>query len=384
MQQQHVLSGIDNIHSIDRLLQNKRIGIMTNPTGINKQGKSTVDVLNELYHVTALYAVEHGIRGDIQAGEKVDTYIDEETHLPVFSAYGKNKHFNEEMLDAFDVLVFDIQDVGARFYTYLYSLAYAMQACAQKGKSVVVLDRINPLGLDKLSGTVLQSAFSSFVGDYALPTQYALTIGEFALYVKDLLSLDIDLHVVKLEGINRHTTLVDTDLLWVSPSPNCPTYHSILCYIGTCLFEGTCISEGRGTTLPFEVVGAPFINGEILQKEMNALHLEGVFFRPVSFTPTFSKFQNQNCKGVQMHVTNKQTYNAFYAGLMLLDTIKRMYPADFSFISTRDDRYFIDLLMGTNEYRLGNISPSALVQREQEKLQLFKQKTQKYHLYEGA
>lgn len=198
MQRHPVLSGVDCIASADSLLSGRRVGLMTNPSGIDHALRSTIDILNARYVLTALFAPEHGIRGDAQAGAKVDSCVDLETGITVYSAYGANRHFSQEMLDAFDVLVFDIQDVGARFYTYLYSLSYAMEACARTGKTMVVLDRVNPLGGAKCCGLRLDKALSSFVGDYELPTQYGLTIGEYALYARDYLGLDVDLHVVPL------------------------------------------------------------------------------------------------------------------------------------------------------------------------------------------
>ena len=266
MKKATILSGIDRLQLADEQLRGRRVGLMTNPTGMNRELKSTIDIVNERYHLTAMYAVEHGIRGDVQAGGKVETCVDPETGVTVFTAFGETSHFTDEMLDAFDVLVFDIQDVGARFYTYLYSLGYAMEACNRAGKSMVVLDRLNPIGGVKTGGTILNPAFKSFVGDYELPTQYGLTIGEAARYIRDYQKLTLDLTVIPLEGWERGMYLDDTDLPWVAPSPNCATLNAALCYIGTCVFEGTNLSEGRGTTLPFEVIGAPFINGALLEE----------------------------------------------------------------------------------------------------------------------
>ena len=298
MKKATILSGIDRLQLADEQLRGRRVGLMTNPTGMNRELKSTIDIVNERYHLTAMYAVEHGIRGDVQAGGKVETCVDPETGVTVFTAFGETSHFTDEMLDAFDVLVFDIQDVGARFYTYLYSLGYAMEACNRAGKSMVVLDRLNPIGGLKTGGTVLNPAFKSFVGDYELPTQYGLTIGEAARYIRDYQKLTLELTVIPLEGWERGMYLDDTDLPWVAPSPNCATLNAALCYIGTCVFEGTNLSEGRGTTLPFEVIGAPFINGALLEKKMNGLGLPGVHFRRTSFCPTFSKHQGVLCHGV--------------------------------------------------------------------------------------
>jgi len=380
MNKAHVLSGIDRIELADSKLRGRRVGLMTNPTGVDHQLRSTIDIIAERYYLSALYAVEHGIRGNVQAGGHVETCVDEETGVTVFSAFGKDSHFTDEMLDAFDVLVFDIQDVGARFYTYMYSMAYAMEACNRAGKSMVVLDRINPLGGIKTCGTVLDPRFSSFVGDFELPTQYALTIGEIALYVKDYMKLDMDLTVVPLEGWKRSMLLDETDLPWVAPSPNCATLDAALVYIGTCIFEGTNISEGRGTTLPFQLVGAPFLNGAELEARMAKHNLPGLHFRRTSFCPTFSKHQGQLCHGVQMHVIDRDVFDPFEAGLVLMDEIRDMAGEKFEYLGK--DRFHLDLLLGTDEYRLRKKTPSQLVEENRPKVEAFSKMAAKYRLYE--
>ncbi|MBQ9263922.1 MAG: DUF1343 domain-containing protein [Clostridia bacterium] len=382
MQRQHVLSGIDRIEQADALLRGRRIGLMTNPTGIDHDLNSTVDLVHKKYGLSALYAVEHGIRGDAQAGAKVENTVDPQTGVTVYSAFGKNSHFTDEMLAAFDVLIFDIQDVGARFYTYLYSLSYAMEACARAGKSIIVLDRVNPLGGMKLSGTVLDTRFSSFVGDYELPTQYALTIGEYARYVKDYLHLDVDLTVVPLSGWRRHMLLDDTDLPWVSPSPNCPHLESALCYTGMCIFEGANISEGRGTTIPFQVAGAPFIDGTKLAKEMNRLGLPGLHFRETSFRPTFSKHEGELCHGVQLHITDREYGDCALGGLLLMETIRRMYGEQFEFLYSEEfDSYFVDKLLGTDLFRLGKMDARELIEHFSGPIRRFRQESAAYFLY---
>ena len=212
MKKATILSGIDRLSLADEQLRGRRVGLMTNPTGMNRELKSTIDIVNERYNLTAMYAVEHGIRGDVQAGGKVETAVDPQTGRTGFTAVGDTSQLTDEKLDAFDVLVFDLQDVGARFSTYLYSLGYAMEACNRAGKSMVVLDRLNPIGGLKTGGTVLNPAFKSFVGDYELPTQYGLTIGEAARYIRDYQKLTLDLTVIPLEGGERGMYLDDTDL----------------------------------------------------------------------------------------------------------------------------------------------------------------------------
>ena len=374
-----ILSGIDRIETVAPLLTGRRVGLMTNPTGISHQLQSTIDIIHSRFQLTAMYAVEHGMRGDIQAGEHVDNYVDPETGVTVFSAYGPNSRFTDEMLDAFDVLVFDIQDMGARFYTYIYSMAYAMQACARAGKSMIVLDRVNPLGGVKRCGTIIKPEFASFVGDYALATQYGLTSGEFALYVKDHLKLDVDLTVVPLAGWTRDTLLDETDLPWVAPSPNLTNLEGALCYIGTCVFEGTNLSEGRGTTLSFQVMGAPFLNGAELEKRMNALHLPGLHFRRTSFCPTFSKHQGVLCHGVQMHVTDRDAFNAFAGGLHLLETAKELAGEHFEWLGKKE--FFIDKLLGTDEFRTGRYDAAGLTEAYLRPVQEFSEKVKPYELY---
>ena len=386
----HILSGIDRIDTVAHLLEGKRVGLMTNPTGIDHSFNSTIDVIAGKFNLTALYAVEHGIRGNIQAGEHVENCVDEATGVPVFSAYGKDSHFTQEMLDAFDVLIFDIQDVGARFYTYMYSMAYALEACNRAGKAMIVLDRVNPIGGVKTCGTIHNRKFSSFVGDYEIPTQHALTLGEMALYVKDYLKLDrVQLTVVPLEGWKRSMRLDETDLPWVAPSPNLATLDAATTYIGTCVFEGTNISEGRGTTLPFQVVGAPFLHGEKLAASANAHGLPGVHFRPTSFCPTFSKHQGVLCHGVQVHVTDVEAVNMFEAGLVLLDEIRAQAGEKFEFLyygieveGQQVNSYFLDKLLGTDDYRLGKKTTAELIEAHKPGVEAFAEASKKYRLYE--
>ncbi|MEG0864463.1 MAG: DUF1343 domain-containing protein [Clostridia bacterium] len=383
MNRLHVESGLDRIDTVNSLLKGRRIGLMTNPTGITHDLTSGIDLIHARYDLRALLSCEHGIRGDAQAGAEVATYVDPETGVTVYSTYSaKNQRLDEEMLAAFDVLVFDMQDVGARFYTYLYSLSYAMESCAKAGKTFIVLDRINPISGVKRCGTLLDRRFSSFVGDYELPTQYGLTIGEYARYVKAYLHLDLDLHVVGLSGWKRELYLDDTDLPWVAPSPNCATLQAALCYIGTCVFEGTNLSEGRGTTLPFEMIGAPWVNGVELEKRMNALALPGVHFRRTAFTPTFSKHAGELCIGVQVHITQRDTFNAFNSGLLLLDTIRSLHPDKFEFVSWNpNEPPALCRLMGTDEYTKGTLSAQEIIDKYAPKVAAFGEHTIEYQLY---
>ena len=382
MDRHHVLSGADRISRVEEQLEGKRIGLMTNQTGVNHELRSTLDLLHESCNLTALFAVEHGIRGDAQAGADIGETVDEGTGIRVYSTYGGNRGFSREMLDAFDVLVFDIQDVGARFYTYLYSLSSAMQVCSLAGKQMLVLDRINPLGGVHTGGTVLDMEFASFVGDFELPTQYALTIGEYAGYVREYLHLDLDLTVVPLEGWERWMRLDDTDLPWVSTSPNCPNLETALCYIGMCILEGTNISEGRGTTIPFQIAGAPFIHSGELEHAMAEVETPGIRFRRASFVPTFSKYAGETCHGVQMHIMDREKADVFAAGLLLLDRIRILYPNAFQWMRPgRDGKYMFDKLLGTDAYRTGKMQADELIRSSRPKVRAFEEKTFRFHLY---
>ena len=379
----HVLSGLDGISRFDDLLQGKRVGLMTNPTGIDHQLRSSIDILNERYRLSALFGCEHGVRGDAQAGDRVDTYTDAQTGVTVYSVYGKSDRMTREMLDTFDVLVFDIQDVGARFYTYLYSLSYAMEECAKAGKTVLVLDRINPIGGIRRGGTILDLRFRSFVGDYELPTQTGLTIGEYARYIRHYLKLDLDLHVAPLTGWSRSMYLDDTDLPWVAPSPNCQSLATALVYIGTCVFEGVNVSEGRGTTQPFELIGSPWINAAALEKRMAALDMPGLHFRRASFKPTFSKYQNELCHGVQVHITDREKADVFLGGLKLLETIRDMYPEKLEYLSWGESRiHSLDKLLGTDAFRAGRLTADEVSQTYAPVVAAFSEAVKPFLLYQ--
>ena len=379
MAQVNVMSGLDNLKSVHDKLSGKRVGLMTHPCGFDRNLKSAIDIIHENYRLTALFACEHGIRGDMQAGDEVLNEVDRETGCPVYSMHGKIKMPTKEMLDEIDVMVIDLQDVGARFYTYLYSMANAMIACEKYEKPIVVLDRINPIGGSVVQGTLLDENFHSFVGEYAVPTRYGLTIGEFAYFVKDHLKLNIDLTVSKLTGWKRDYLWKDTTAVWAPPSPNMPTPETALMYIGSCIFEGTNLSEGRGTTTPFELVGAPFIDAGKLEKRLRAFDLPGIAILRASFTPTFSKWQGEMCSGVRIRALTSEA-DAFKAGLYLLDTIRDMYPSDVQFLGTTA-LAGINLLLGTDDYRSGRLDADGLINMHKPLIDEFKEKKVKYHLY---
>ena len=367
-------TGIDNIAKLDALLKDARIGLMTNPTGVDRKGRPTIDILHEKYHLGALLACEHGVRGCVLAGDAVSSFTDPATGVVVHSCYGANRRLSKEALDSFDVYVYDIQDAGARFYTYIYSLANALEDCAREGKPAVVLDRPNPLGGLKVQGTLLDESLSSFVGRFAMPTRYALTVGEYALWIRDKLKLDLVLHVVPMSGWKREMRYQETRLRFVPPSPNLATLHALDIYPGTCIFEGTNLSEGRGTTLPFEMIGAPYIDALALEKRMNALRIKGVGFRAAYFIPSCSKHAGQQCGGVQIYLEDKDA-DVCLAGLMLLEVIHDMYPDAFAYLD------YFDRLLGTTEYRAGKCGAKKLLARHREKIAAWQEKLRSYLLY---
>ena len=376
------LSGIDRIDTLHAFLSSGRLGLMTNQTGINRRFQSTVDLLNHRYQLSALFAAEHGIRGNHQAGEAVSMSRDPATGLTVWPLYGKNKRLTAEMLDTFDIFCFDMQDVGARFYTFLYALSFAMEECCRAGKPVVVFDRINPLGGELIQGTVSDSRFASYVGMYPLPTRYGLTIGEYARWVRDFLHLDaLELHVVPLEGWHRNMRPEETGLPWPAPSPNCPTFHCALAYVGTCIFEGTNLSEGRGTCMPFEYIGAPWIDADRLAAAAESRAVPGIRFRPNWFTPCASWYAGEACSGIQFHITDPASADPVAGALALLDSVRELYPDKLEWVSNTPGHFMIDLLLGTDAYRLGRLDGPALLSAHAEARLHFRKDREPWLLY---
>ena len=335
------------------LLRGRRVGLVTNPTGVTSDLESTVDVLHRALGVqlAALFGPEHGFRASAPDGVAVASGREARTGLPVHSLYGPTKKPTPEMLAGLDVLVFDLQDCGARFYTYTWTLRYCLEAAAENRLPLLVLDRPNPIGGEAVEGPVLDRRFASFVGDWPIPIRHGLTLGELATLFNR--TIGADLTVVRMQGWRRAMWFDDTGLPWVLPSPNLPTLEAATVYPGTCLVEGTNLSEGRGTSRPFEFVGAPWIDGEDLALALNALRLPGVRFRPVAFAPTTSKHSGSTCGGVQVHVLDRQAFRPVETGLHILASIKRLYTSDFRWLPTSWEGQppHVDLLAGTDRLR---------------------------------
>jgi uncharacterized protein YbbC (DUF1343 family) len=377
-----VKNGIDRILDYSHLFKGKRIGLITTPTGITSEFVSTIQMLNDNFNLTALFSPEHGVRGDLAAGAMVETYTDSITGIPVYSLYRQDsKRMTTDMLDQVDIVVYDIQDVGVRYYTFIYTMLYALEDCAKAGKEFVVLDRVNPLDGLTVEGNVLKLGYESFVGNYPLCVRYGLTAGEVAIMANEQKEWNAKLHVVPCVGWERSMVFPQTGQIWVHPSLGIPRFETALVYGGTCLFEGTNLSEGRGTTFPFEIIGAPFINGESLANEMNGRGLPGVRFRPVYFKPTTSKFEGELCAGVQIYVTDALTYRSVETGVTLLYTVKRNYE-EFAYLPPlkHGSRPFIDLLCGDKLYR-EEAGLTEMLEKFREESRDFAREKQKYHLY---
>ncbi|NCC48361.1 MAG: DUF1343 domain-containing protein [Clostridia bacterium] len=383
IQSDSVRCGIDRLETVDRLLKHQTVGLLTSAASIDHEFRHSVNRVAERYQLKALFAPEHGIRGEQQAGALIDHQVDAQTGLPVYSLYGENKAPSDEQLAGIDVFVIDLQDVGARFYTYLYSMIYCMKRCAEMGIPVVVLDRPNPVGGNRVEGPVLDPAFSSFVGLYPVPVRYGLTIAEFAGYINHSQSIGCELSVAPLSGWHRNACYDETGLTWVSPSPNIPTIDSALVYLGTCLFEGTNLSEGRGTTHPFELIGAPWLDHDRVLSQLNKTLLTGCHLRPCWFQPGGSKHQARTCAGFQIHILDRQTFKPYTAAVTLLDAIRQTHDA-FAFLPPDhpDRPWFIDHLSGSDTIRRPDFDLTAHCEQADAESALFREKNKACWLYQ--
>lgn len=327
--------GSDKFDELYKMCQGMRCGLLTSATGVDRGGVPTYAKLNDRGLLSVLFSPEHGIHSVLQDGVWDGEYTDKETGVPVYDIKGSGNTNIDRALSLCDVLIYDIQDVGARFYTYVYCLTYMMKECAQRNIPVIVLDRPNPISCDlnKVDGAVLdESRFSSGVGRYAIPTRYSLTVGEFAKYVNVSKNINCDLTVIHCENLSRKEYWDELALAWINPSPNIPSLHCALNYIGTCLIEATNVSEGRGTTRPFDIVGAPFVDSRQLCERLNSAGLEGVIFSRAFFTPMFGKWQGEACEGVQLNVTDRNFYSPYRTGLHLLSAL-----AEFPLFTVKPD-----------------------------------------------
>jgi uncharacterized protein YbbC (DUF1343 family) len=352
-----VRTGLEVLLERPAPVQGLRIGLVANPASITSQLVPAALALARLrgVNLVALFGPEHGITADAQDLVEVDHSREGATGLPVHSLYGETRVPTPQMLAGLDAIVVDLQDVGSRYYTYVYTMLHVLEACARERKRVIVLDRPNPLGGVVVDGNVLEPEYRSFVGMHTLAVRHGMTVGELALMFREELGLEVDLHVARMRGWRRGMHFEDTSLPWVLPSPNMPTPDTAFVYPGGCLVEGTNLSEGRGTTRPFELVGAPWLDGPALARTLEKEHLDGVGFRPAAFTPTFHKHAGLLCQGVQVHVHDRKSFPAFLTYLLLIHHARRQDPERFAW---RDPPYEyelvrppIDILTGTDRVR---------------------------------
>ncbi|MCQ2430266.1 MAG: DUF1343 domain-containing protein [Clostridia bacterium] len=380
------------------LFEGRRLGLVSNMSGLSvvHGWRSPVDVMHRLYKVSALFAPEHGTRGVLGPGEKVAGGRDELTGLWSYSLFEDmvfapeaDKAANEraympagEVLTGLDIMVFDMQDVGSRYFTYASTLFYTMRACAARGLPLCVLDRPNPLGGTVVEGARQASGCTSFIGLGLAPIRHGLTMGELARYYNDAYAIGCDLTVVPCAGLDRTMLWADTGLPFVKPSPNLPSPDAVIVYNGTCMLAGTNVSEGRGTTTPFTTIGAPFIRPDRLADAMNDLHLPGLVFSPAFFRPSFGKYAGEVCRGVDLHVTDARAVRAVTMGVHLIHTIRTLFPENFAFTPPKEGtRWHIDLSTGSPEVREGKSSPEDLLSRWDADARAFREKTKQFWLY---
>lgn len=363
-----VYSGIDRF---DRLLPKRfhglKAGLLIHPASVNRKLIHTKDLLlsSKKIKIASLFGPQHGIFGNTQDNMiEWEGFIDRDTGIPVYSLYGKTRKPTKDMLKNIDLFITDLQDIGSRYYTFIWTMALSMEACEELRIPFVVLDRVNPIGGDIIEGPNLDENFRSFVGLHPIIVRHGMTIGELALYFRDRFYPNLDLTVIPLKGWRRSQWFDSTGLPWVMPSPNMPTLDTATVYPGMCLLEATILSEGRGTTRPFEIFGAPFIEPEKLVRRLNDFKLKGVFLRPLYFTPTFNKYSGQLCGGAQIHLLDRERFKPFRTVVSILIAVKELYP---EFKLWREPPYEyefeklpIDILTGSDRIRRGIDSGESL------------------------
>lgn len=354
-----VTLGVEKLLTTERrLIEGRTVGLLCNPASIDNRFRHAADLVFEDPDVTlaAIFGPQHGFRADLQDNMIETPHArDARRKVPVYSLYSEVREPTAEMLEGLDALVIDIQDVGTRVYTFIYTVANCLRAAARHGVTVIVCDRPNPIGGVHVEGNLLDERFASFVGQFPIPMRHGMTVGELARLFNERFGIGAELHVVTMDGWTREMFYDDTTLPWVMPSPNMPTLDTAIVYPGAVLFEGTKLSEGRGTTRPFELIGAPWIDGERLADAMNARGLDGVHFRPVFFEPTFQKHAKQSCGGVQLHVLNRGSFRPVRAAVELLDEFYRQDPSRFEWreppYEYEHEKMPIDILYGSDALR---------------------------------
>lgn len=377
--------GLDVFIADKNAWRGKRVGLIVHQASVTRDLTPAVDAWRQAgAHVAALFAPEHGLAGTLQ--DQVTVVAAGKSPIPIHSLYGKRLAPTPEMLSRLDALVFDLQDIGVRYYTFIWTMALSLEAAARAGKPFIVLDRPNPLG-GGVEGNIPDPRFASFVGLYPLPVRHGLTAGELALYLNETQGWGADLRVVRMRGWRRQWH-DQTDFPWIMPSPNMPTLDTAIVYGGMCLLEATNISEGRGTTRPFEILGAPYINAERLAAALTRQKLPGAAFRPASFLPTFNKWQGRTCHGVQLHVTNRRIFPSYLTGLTTIQTVRRLWPGHFAWkkppYEYETKKLPMDILCGTDRVRIAlerGQNLKTLARGWRKDLQAFEARTRKFKIY---
>ena len=373
------------------LIRGQRVGLVCNQASVLPDLRHVADVFGEqtAFELTTLFGPQHGIRGDVQ-DNMIETphTVDERTGKPVYSLYSETREPTAEMLENLDAIVVDLQDVGCRIYTFVYTMANCMRAAKRFGKKVIVCDRPNPIGGVAVEGNVTETAFTSFVGQFEIPTRHGMTIGELAKMFNEHFGIGCDLEVVEMEGWRREMWFEETGLPWVLPSPNIPTVDTCVVFPATVHIEGTELSEGRGTTKPFELNGAPFIDPYAWVAELDKFGFEGVAFRHVFFRPTFQKWADQTCGGVQIHVTDRETFTPVIVGIAMIKTAYDLYTEHFQWKQSAYEYVFdknpFDVVSGTDTIRKqieGGISLKEIKADWTDGLAKFKATRKPYLLY---
>jgi len=392
MNSPEVKAGLD-VFLVNHLskLEGKRVGIITNQTGIASSGEHIVNILSSIegLSIGALYAPEHGIRGDLPDATKMASYMDKRTGIQVWSLYGEHLKPTQEMLEDVDVLIYDIQDVGARFYTFISTMGLAMEAASEYGKQFIVLDRPNPINGVTIEGPIIEEQFYSLVGQYPIPVRYGMTPGEMAWMIKGEKWMkgmeELDLKVIPMEGWQRTMWFDQTGLPWIKPSPNIPSIFAAAVYPGLCLIEALNLSEGRGTMRPFEQIGAPWINSHKLAETMNFCRLPGIYFKPITFTPVtlphaapWNKYRDQDVNGLNLIITDRERLRPLQVMVHLLVALKKHYPAELEL------RKNLERLIGIPSFRrsIENLrSPEEILAEWEPGIKAFEKARQKYLLY---
>ncbi len=388
----HIMTGLDQLGQKGKdFLKGKRIGLLANPASVTADLAHALDVIRTLYpdDLKAVFSPQHGFFAQkqdnmIESGH----FVDPELNIPFYSLYSETRRPTREMFDLIDILLVDLQDVGCRVYTFIYTVSYCMELAAETGKEVMILDRPNPVGGVQTEGNLLKERMSSFVGRFPVPMRHGLTIGEICRLFNEQFKIGCDLSVLPMAGWNRRMYFSDTGLEWILPSPNLPTPSSCRVYPGQVIFEGTNLSEGRGTTLPFELLGAPWLNAERVKNAVEN-RVAGVFLRPVLFEPTSGKWAGESCRGFQLHVTDRWAYDPYKTALLLLREIVHAHPDEFALkpppYEYEYEKTPLDLILGSRELReqvCGTAGIDEIEHRWQEELNRFMETAKEFHLYE--